>query len=52
MHEPPSTWVRSIDAVYAFVEDESVRSKYPTLSTRVTEAVRACERAFDEYGCV
>ncbi|WFD35747.1 FAD synthase [Malassezia cuniculi] len=50
MHEPPSAWIRSIDAVYAFVEDESVRSKYPALAERVLEAVQTCERALETYG--
>lgn len=50
MHEPPRAWIRSVDAVYAFIEDESVRKEYPSLTERIAEAVQVCERALATFG--
>ena len=50
MTAPDASWARSIDAVYKFVDAPEVRAANPRLADKVTEAVRACEAALDEYG--
>lgn len=52
MTAPDASWARSIDAVYKFVDAPEVHAANPRLADKVTEAVRACEAALDEYGYV
>ncbi|WFD30620.1 FAD synthase [Malassezia sp. CBS 17886] len=50
--EAPAAWLQAIDATYTLFEDPDVRAQYPALGAKVEAAVRACEGAVREFGCV
>ncbi|PWN19227.1 adenine nucleotide alpha hydrolases-like protein [Microstroma glucosiphilum] len=45
-----SGWLDSVDAVYHLFEQPELRSRYPSLATKVKEGVQLCEEVIKELG--